>query len=659
MNAIECIILEYSQTTDSSYIEWLKRSLCTIMNLGKSLLSVLSIILILSCSEEKDLPSVTPIETKMFSGPTQGYNPSRNLYFGDLHIHTSWSFDAYVSEVRVSPDEAYRFGKGEAIPHVSGQEVRMRRPLDFMAVSDHAEYMGALVGMGDESSPLYQLELAKQLRSNDSRSVIKAFRSLRTSIALNRPKKELIQRENLQDAWKRMVDIADQHYDPGTFTTFPAYEWTSSPGVLRSLVIGPKYAQNLHRNVIYKGGKVSPVPFSSFDSQNPEKLWEWMEVQRDHNIELLAIPHNANISDGRMYALKTFGGSRLNKDYVETRMRNEPVSEVVQIKGQSMTHPLLSPKDEFADFEIYQYALGQGDPRKEVKPLGGFVREAFKNGLLVEQKLGINPFEFGVIGSSDSHNGGPNVEENNNIGKSGMKDPTPEVRLKNDKAGPRNRKSSVAGLAAVWAHENTREAIYEALEKKEVYATSGPRMSVRFFASTDWKDFHFEHSQWDSLAYEYGKPMGSSLGRETNPPKFMVLAVKDADGANLDRIQMIKGWIDKDGNTQEKIYNIAWSGNRKVDSEGNLPSVGNTVDEADATYTNDIGAVSLHTIWEDPSFDPNLPSFYYVRVLEIPTPRWTTFDAVAIGYDLPREVPSSIQERAWTSPIWYQPERDN
>ena len=415
----------------------------------------------------------------------------------------------------------------------------------------------------------------------------------------------------------------------------------------------------MHRNVIFKGGKVAGLPFSSFDSQNPEDLWKWMEVQREKGIEVMAIPHNANISDGNMYALETYDGNAIDLAYTQTRMRNEPVSEVLQIKGQSMAHPALSPNDEFADFEVYQHTLGRSEPRVQSSPKGGFVREAYKDGLAIAQKVGGNPYQFGMIGSTDCHNGVSNIDENNNIGKSGVQDHTPEVRLSDTPASTRNREASVAGVAGVWAKENTREAIFESFQRKEVFATSGPRIKVRFFASWDWDTLNLEQPNWALKAYELGVPMGGDLNRSPStvhrPPSFLITALKDGEGANLDRIQVIKGWVDTEGKTYEKIFNVAWSDNRKLDTNEHLPAVGNTVNTATATYSNDIGAVSLSTIWTDPTFDADLPAFYYLRVLEIPTPRWTTYDAVALGVDLPRENAPTIQERAWSSPIWYKP----
>ena len=617
---------------------------------------IFAILLFANCSNRTDFQGIEPLTTKINTERTANYNEAKNAYFGDFHIHTSWSFDAFIYNVRTSPDDAYRFGKGEAIPHVSGQPVQLQRPLDFMAVTDHSEYLGVMMQMKDKNNPLSELEIAKSINDPDPTVSKKSFGKIGFSIATNWPYKELIKRDIIQNTWEKNIAAADRHYEPGKFTTFPAYEWTSSPA---AYFTWPQYARNMHRNVIFKGGKVSGMPFSSFDSQNPENLWEWMELQRTKGIDLIAIPHNANISDGKMFAPTTNDGDKMDMAYTQSRMRNEPVAEVTQIKGTSMVHPALSPNDEFADFEIYQYTLGRSVPRVESQPKGSFVREAFKDGLAIAQEIGGNPFKFGVIGSTDCHNGASNVEEDNNIGKSGLQDPTPEIRLSDMPSGERMRKGAVGGVAGVWAKENTREAIFEAFQRKEVFATSGPRIKVRFFASWDFDTLNFAQNNWDSLAYELGVPMGGDLNKnEANTPKaasFVIQATKDSEGANLDRIQVIKGWVDKNGQTQEKIFNVAWSDNRPLDAAGKLPAVGNTVDIKTATYSNDIGAVNLQTIWTDPEFDANAPAFYYLRVLEIPTPRWTTYDAAELGVEVPTEVPATIQERAWSSPIWYKP----
>ena len=603
-------------------------------------------------SHSVEYEAAETINTLLTDSTTADFNENRNAYFGDLHIHTSWSFDAFIYNVRTSPDDAYSFGKGHPIPHVSGDSIQMLRPLDFMAVTDHSEYMGIMMQMKDPSNPLSKLEIAKRINSQDAKVSKKAFGTMGLSIATNWAYRSLTKNDIIQSTWKKIVAAADKHYQPGKFTTFAAYEWTSSIGIIFNR---PQYAQNLHRNIIYKGGKVSGMPYSSFHSQNPEELWKWMDLQRSKGIELLAIPHNANISDGKMYASTTFNGEKIDKTYVETRMRNEPVSEVLQIKGQSMAHPALAPNDEFANFEVYEYTFGRGANRVLSKTKGSYVREALKDGLAIEQESGSNPYKFGFIGSSDCHNAASNVEEDNQIGKSGVQDPTPKERLANTPTAAILRKNLVAGLAGVWAKENTREAIFEALQRKETFATSGPRIRIRFFGGWGYEQDILEKEDWLTEAYAKGVPMGGDLNNSeaTQVPTFIIAAVKDADGANLDRVQIVKGWIDQEGQPQEKIFDIIWSGDRSKDAQGKVPAVGNTVDLKTATYTNDIGAVSLQTSWKDPEFDPAISAFYYVRVLEIPTPRWTTYDAVRTNVPLPDDVPASIQERAWSSPIWY------
>ena len=605
---------------------------------------------------EQPYIDLSPITTKVNSAKTADFNENRNAYFGDLHVHTSWSFDAFIFNVRTSPDDAYNFAKGKPIPHASGKPIQITRPLDFMAVTDHAEYMGVMMQMQDKNNPLSKLDLAKKINSPDRDISLKAFGKIGMSMATSWPYKELLQKDIIQTTWQRIVEAADRHYEPGKFTTFPAYEWTSNPSVVLSV---PQYAQNMHRNVVYKGGKVSGVPFSAFNSQDPEDLWAWMEKERTKGIDMIAIPHNANMSNGLMYSAETMSGKALSTDYARRRTRNEPINEVVQIKGQSMSHPILSPNDEFADYELYEYTFTASFPPPPSQPENSYVRGALKDGLAMEESLGANPFKFGFIGSSDGHNGASAVEEDNFMGKLGVVDATPELRLDESRARP-NRYWSAAGLAGVWAKENTREALFEAMERKETYATSGPRIQLRFFAGWNMGIDSLSQNTWLDNAYEKGVPMGSDLTVQTPvkaSPSFIIQAIKDPDGANLDRIQIIKGFLDKEGNTQEQIFEVAWAGERSLDTKGKLSPIGNTVDIATATYTNDIGAVSLQAIWKDPTFDSSQSTFYYVRVLEIPTPRWTTYDAAALGVTPLSDVPSSTQERAWSSPIWYNGEK--
>jgi hypothetical protein len=607
-------------------------------------------------STERAYMEAPTLYAKMDSGQTVDFNENRNAYFGDLHIHTSWSFDAFINNVRTTPDDAYNFGKGTAIDHVSGKKIQIGRPLDFMAVSDHAEYMGMFKQMLDKNNPLFQSKLAESITSTDKAVSQKSFVKIVGSMSFSWPYEELLEPEMMRSTWQRVVEIADRHYEPGKFTTFPAYEWSSGkPNFLSSR----RESQPIHRNVIFKGGKVTGIPFSNFNSKDPEHLWAWMDKERAKGIDLMAIPHNANMSNGVMY--NTFNGEPLTEAYAQSRSRNELINEVVQVKGQSMTHPILSPNDEFADWELYQYTFSLKKPRPLSQPKNSYARDALKSGLAYEQTLGTNPFKFGFIGSSDGHNSASTTEEDNYFGKIGINDPTPESRLADTAFGNLSpRLKSAAGLAGVWANENTREAIYEAMERKETFATSGPRIKLRFFAGWDLGIDSISDEDLVTHAYANGVPMGSDLaspqsGDQSQSPSFLIQAIKDSEGANLDRVQMIKGYLDKEGNPQEKIFEVVWAGDRAVGSNGKLPAIGNTVDIPNASYTNDIGAVSFQTIWTDPEFDASQSAFYYLRVLEIPTPRWTTYDAKTLGVAPPTDVPETIQERAWSSPIWYTP----
>ena len=607
-------------------------------------------------STERVYTEAPPLTAIVDAGQTADYNENRNAYFGDLHIHTSWSFDAFVNNVRTTPDDAYDFGKGQPIDHVSGKKIQINRPLDFMAVTDHAEYMGMFRQMLDKDNPLSQSSLAVAVTSTDPVTSKKTFAKVVFSSAMSWPYEDLVQEDLVRSVWQRVVKAADRHYEPGRFTTFPAYEWSAGKA---NYLSSRREGQPIHRNVIFKGGKVSGIPFSGFNSKNPEHLWAWMDKERTKGVELMAIPHNANMSNGVMY--NTFDGKPVTAAYAESRARNEPINEVVQMKGQSMSHPILSPNDEFANFELYQYTFSLVKPRPLSQPKNSYARDALKSGLAYEQSLGTNPFKFGFIGSTDGHNSAGASDENNYFGKIGINDPTPESRLA-EKAysnlSPRLK--SAAGLAGVWAKENTRAAIYAALERKETFATSGPRIKLRFFAGWDMNLDSLPGDDWVTTAYANGVPMGSDLvnspqSSEGSSPSFLIEAIKDSEGANLDRVQMVKGYLDKDGNPQETIYEVAWAGNRAMDSNGKLPAIGNTVDIPNASYTNDIGVVRFQTVWTDPTFDATQSAFYYLRVLEIPTPRWTTFDAKTLGVAPPTDVPATIQERAWSSPIWYSP----
>jgi len=580
--------------------------------------------------------------------------PTKNAYFGDLHVHTSWSFDAFIYNTRTTPDDAYRFAKGEAIDHYMGEKIQTKRPLDFMAVTDHSEYMGVMMQMNDADHSFYKLPIAEQVRSKDRATSLETFTYIGTSIARNAPFGELMDYDIRKSTWNRIVEAANEHYEPGKFTTFPGYEFTSTPSdSIKQGDIVTTFARNLHRNVIYKGDKVSEIPYSSFDSQNPEDLWDWMDNERKRGIELIAIPHNGNMSDGLMYSSFQFNGSPMTLAYINQRMRNEPINEVVQIKGQSMSHPILNSNDEFADFELSQFTFSTTLPPPS-RPNGSYVREAYQNGLKFGKDLGANPFKFGLIGSSDGHNSAGATDEDNYFGKFVSRDGTAERRLNTEDRFLSNRFMSAAGLAGVWAESNTREAIYSALERKETFATSGPRILARLFAGENI-NVDFDDENWLKSAYAQGVPMGGDLEKPETPPDFVIWAIKDANGANLDRVQMIKTWIDDEGNPREKIFNVAWSDSREPYGDGSLPAVGNTVDVSAATYENSVGAVELKTIWKDPEFNEKQIAMYYLRILEIPTPRWSTYDARDLGIDIPNDLSATIQERAWTSPIWYTP----
>lgn len=617
----------------------------------KNSIIILIACLLFSCSNNKKDQTSQYNSDKSITDKTEGYSEHKNAYFGDLHVHTSWSFDAFIYNVRTTPDDAYNYGKGKAIDHVSGEQIQLGRPLDFMAVTDHAEYMGIMMQMLDDESPIAELEIADRIRNPDRGVSKRAFGEIGISIARNEPKADLLQKEIIQGVWKEIVDAANRHNKPGQFTTFAGYEWTSLPSE-RSAAI--PFARNMHRNVIYRNTNVSTVPFSSFDSQDPEDLWKWMDAERKKGIDLFAIPHNQNMSDGLMYDLKGMTSKKpLDNAYAESRMRNEPIHEVSQIKGTSMTHPDLSPNDEFADFELYPFVFVQSGLPPASQADGSYVRQALRRGVAMQDDLGANPFKFGFIGSSDGHNSASPVEEDNYFGKMGNIDMNPEMRIGNEREILRRDKMSAGGLAAVWATENTRDALFDGLQSKETYATSGTRMRVRFFAGGDIDQNVFDKDDWLEGVYETTVPMGSDMVLQAGQQaQFAVWALKDPEGANLDRVQIIKLWKDNKGQGQEQVFDVAWAGDRKM-VNGNVPAIGSTANAELATYKNTIGEVNLSAVWKDPTFDPNQDAAYYVRVLEIPTPRWSAYDAHKSGIAHPEDLVKVIQERAWSSPIWY------
>jgi Protein of unknown function (DUF3604) len=587
-------------------------------------------------------------------------NPLRDVFFGETHIHTSWSFDAFVfGNTLAGPEEAYQYAMGKAIRHPGGYMVQMKRPLDFEAVTDHAEYMGTVSLANDPQSDLSKLPIAEKMKVRNREDIQKVYLFLGASLLKNEPIKELISAEVAGGIWRRIVEIADKYNQPGKFTTFAAYEWTSTPD-----------NRNLHRNIIFEDTKKVPaLPFTAIDSTRPEDLWTWMDSQRKAGNEVLAISHNANLSDGMMFPLEVDSKGRpIDAAWAQSRVNNEPLSEIQQLKGASETHPALSHNDEFAGHEILEYLLGGVD--RAPRPHGSYIREAYQNGLAMQDTGGYNPYKFGLVGASDTHDTVAAYTQSNFFGGHGLLDATPQARLSGEKhAGMTSDKFSTSGLGGVWAEENTREAIFAAMQRKETFGTSGVRIKVRFFGDWNCAPDILKNKDWVKTAYANGVPMGGDLpAAQTKAPTFIVWALKDPDDANLDRIQIVKGWS-RSGQIFEKIYNIAWS-SRKVKrgggipdtavrrGEAELPPVGSTVDVKNATYTNTIGAVELKTLWTDPDFDPSQFAFYYARVLQIPTPRWTTYDAKKLGVPPPANVPSTVQDRAWTSPIWYSPSDD-
>ncbi len=621
----------------------------------------LSLPLIVSACSKVDDPSLYPLFDPAEAEPPPSkalieYSATRNVFFGDLHVHTGLSYDAYTNGVRTLPEDAYRFMKGGTIEHGIGYPIQLSRSLDFGAVTDHGEYLGVPRYLDKESGGENKLREV-MLTGSPLRITFNFLYTIFSTMSSVEQREKTFGIAGMEDvsraAWQQIIDVAERHNDPGRFTTFIGYEWTSMPN-----------ADNLHRNVIYKTDSVPEFPFTSRDSNNPEDLWAALDKQREQGMQMFAIPHNGNVSNGRMYRSVTFNGEALSPDYAEKRLFNEPISEIMQVKGASETHPILSSDDEFADFEIYDQRLASDGGFSE--PKGSYARDALRTGLELSHSEGFNPYKFGVIGSTDSHNSSSPVEENTYHGKLPLIDGTAGLRqgvtLLLPKSQNRGGRWSAMGLAAVWAEENTRASLYDAMRRKETYATSGPRMTLRFFAGWDYDDDLLSRDNAIEQAYAGGVPMGGTLpaiagvsqAAKNRSPVFAVWAAKDPQGANLDRVQIIKGWVDKVGQSHERIYDIAASDDRHFDvGLGKLTPIGNTVDITTGVYTNGIGDVQLATIWRDPDFDPAREAFYYVRVIEIPTPRYSTFDAIALGITPPE--PSTIQERAISSAIWYQP----
>lgn len=581
--------------------------------------------------------------------------PHTQLLWGDTHLHTNFSADAYIGgNATGTPDTAYRWAKGYPVVHPYNRtRVRIKRPLDFLAVTDHAEYAGLALrlfqGDAEVAATVSGARFAQMIEAGRGGEV---FRELVATVNLNRPLAELNTLRLRRSVWSELIDAADRHNQPGKFTALIGWEWSSLPN-----------GANLHRVVLTpQGADVASrfVPFSAFDSDRPEDLWDWLEsTSLRTGADFVAIPHNSNISDGLMFMHNDSNGRPITAEYARVRMKWEPVVEVTQIKGDSETHPALSPDDEFAEFETYDHLIKMVDVDDGIPPdrVADYVRSGLKRGLRIGQRTRVNPYQFGMIGSTDAHTALSSAEEDNFWGKMG-KDSTPENKDDLRVAGSTGWDMSASGLAAVWATENTRQAIIEAIQRREVYATSGPRISLRLFAGWGFEATDADALDVAAVGYRGGVPMGGEISDPPTPdhgPTLLIQAVKDPDDANLDRIQVVKGWIMRDGSAAERVFDVAWSDHRERGADGRLPRLRSTVDLDRATYDNSVGASRLAVTWRDPEFDPARRAFYYVRVLQIETPRNSLYDSVALNRPPVPGHAATIQERAYSSPIWYTP----
>ncbi|WP_440875158.1 DUF3604 domain-containing protein [Thalassotalea sp. PLHSN55] len=575
-------------------------------------------------------------------------NPQKDVYFGDTHVHTSYSLDAYLGGYALDHEGAYSFAKGETI-EMAGKPFKITEPLDFVALTDHAEYIGELYAAQHQDSPGHNTKEMQEFIGLETYQEREHW-FLKNFIANNRspiPQRSFLfpGEDTVKTAWKMMVDTADKHNDPGTFTTIPAYEWSCA-----------SKGGNLHRNIFFRDSNVPELPMSYIEINREEALWDWLATLEEQGMDVFAIAHNSNASKQMMFASVDSKGNPLTPEYAELRNRFEPAIEMMQVKGNSEVHASFWTSDEFADFEnadsIQNYS-------KRTYTKNNFVRDGIAQGLKHKEALGTNPFEFGFVGGTDTHNGTPgNVDESNFInGSHGEADGTVDRRRNEVVGGWISGKDVNPGaITGVWAESNTRGAIWDGMKRKETYATSGSRMKLRMFAGFDLPKNPKDYKEFVEQGLAKGHPMGTNFnGKENGPLVFNIWALKDANGANLDRLQVVKSSLLDDGTIKEKVFNVAWSGDRTIDAQGNVPAVGNTVDATTATYTNDIGSSELLTSWVDPEFDPNDSAVYYVRAIEIPTPRWTTYDAVRANKPLMEGVPVTVQERAWGSPVWYYP----
>ena len=652
-------------------------------------------------------------------GTTPGYSEDKNVYFGDLHVHTKHSFDAYIFGTTATPDDAYEYAKGNAIQHPLGYDMQLREPLDFYAVTDHGFLLGSVEGWADPDNgragtePFHNLNAPENLTQESIASRSQLFQTYVRNIAqysniwtraVAYLTGDTARGSTIYDvdvhrtAWKDVIQSAQRHNDPGNFTTFVAYEFTASTtrsantkgaSALGCLLTGngcnfdgapPFENANLHRNVIYKGNKFTVEPFTRLKSVNPENLWSWMDDLRDRGVDTIAIPHNSNGSNGQMFEMENWEGLPISTQYAEFRMRNEPLVEMTQVKGTSETHPILSPNDEWADFEIMWQRVGNSSYSR---PFGSYVRQAYLDGLGMEEEGRGNPYKFGMVGASDTHTGAISDDESDFHSKVGILDGTAVARgsvpisdqqvqdltggnairqLSFKKIGDRNFNNTIcntwgaSGLAAVWAEENTRDSIFDAFRRKETYATSGSRIKLRFFGGYDLDKTDLAHDDLVKEAYKKGVPMGQDLApSEGKAPSFLIWAMRDKNAAPLQRVQIIKGWVEKTtGRPFEEVIDVACSDGLTPDPVTNrCPNNDALVDVSDCSISSDRGANEIKTVWTDDSFDSTVKSFYYVRVLENPSCRWSTWDAVKNGTRPREDLQPTIQERAWSSPIWY------
>ncbi len=611
-------------------------------------------------------PDAEEVLADAFTGksysPYVGRQTALMPLWGDTHLHTDISMDAGAFGNRLGLDEAYRFARGGEVVASSGTRARLSRPLDWLVVADHSDNMGFFPDLNAGAAHLLSDETGRdwyeRIHRGEGASV--ALELIGLFSQGNFPEAMIYRPDSApyKSAWAKTVAAAERYNEPGRFTAFIGYEWTS-------LVTG----NNMHRVVVYrdggdKGGQMVPyTTMEPFGSTNPRDLWNWLEgYEEKTGGDVLAIAHNGNLANGIMFPLREqYDGRNLDRDYVDTRARWEPLYEATQIKGDGEAHPFLSPNDEFADYETWDIGnLDVSEAKTDSMLAGEYAREALKRGLEIADRLGTNPYKFGMIGSTDSHTSLATAQEDNFFGKHSGAEPSPERMnhpfMKTDNGEIMGWQQVASGLAAVWAAENTREAIFDAMARKETYATTGSRMMVRFFGGWDFSAADMNNRQPAFAGYTRGVPMGGDLaaGPAGQAPTFMTYALRDPVGANLDRIQIVKGWHEG-RELHEKVYDVAWSGDRQQGASGILSAVGNTVDATTASWTNTIGAAELGTVWTDPDFDPAQRAFYYVRVLEIPTPRWSTYDAFRFGIPIPDAAPVSTQERAYTSPIWYTP----